>query len=72
MNTLGSQGLVIASIPSPETGAWAIGPVPIRAYALAIIAGKGGEQRSIVDTPATNTQPVAPAEPSRPVAPVGQ
>lgn len=28
-----------ASIPSPEQGAWYLGPVPIRAYALAIIVG---------------------------------
>lgn len=28
-----------ASIPSPDQGSWAIGPVPVRAYALAIIVG---------------------------------
>ena len=30
---------VLASIPSPEQGSWSIGPVPVRAYALAIILG---------------------------------
>ena len=29
----------IASIPSPEQGVWALGPLPIRAYALLIIVG---------------------------------
>ena len=28
-----------AYIPSPETGEWMIGPVPIRAYALLILIG---------------------------------
>ncbi|MGH3730517.1 MAG: prolipoprotein diacylglyceryl transferase [Micromonosporaceae bacterium] len=28
-----------ASIPSPSTGVWHLGPIPIRAYALAIVAG---------------------------------
>lgn len=32
-------GLVAASIPSPAVGVWYLGPVPIRAYALAILAG---------------------------------
>jgi prolipoprotein diacylglyceryl transferase len=31
--------MFLASIPSPESGAWNIGPVPIRGYALAIILG---------------------------------
>ena len=31
--------MVLASIPSPAGGIWQIGPVPIRAYALCIIAG---------------------------------
>lgn len=31
--------LVAAFIPSPEQGVWYLGPVPIRAYALCIIAG---------------------------------
>jgi prolipoprotein diacylglyceryl transferase len=30
---------LIASIPSPPRGVWYVGPVPIRAYALAILAG---------------------------------
>ena len=29
----------LASIPSPDQGVWHLGPVPIRAYALCIIAG---------------------------------
>lgn len=31
--------MVTASIPSPARGVWHLGPVPIRAYALAIIVG---------------------------------
>ena len=31
--------LVLLSIPSPDQGVWHLGPVPIRAYALAIILG---------------------------------
>jgi phosphatidylglycerol---prolipoprotein diacylglyceryl transferase len=30
---------VVASIPSPSQGVWHLGPVPLRAYALCIIAG---------------------------------
>ncbi len=30
---------IFASIPSPDQGVWHLGPVPIRAYALCIIAG---------------------------------
>ena len=30
---------VLASFPSPDQGVWYLGPVPIRAYALCIIAG---------------------------------
>jgi prolipoprotein diacylglyceryl transferase len=30
---------VLASIPSPSQGVWELGPFPLRAYALAIIAG---------------------------------
>lgn len=30
--------IVLASIPSPDRGVWYLGPVPIRAYALCIIA----------------------------------
>jgi len=31
--------LLLANIPSPDRGVWYLGPVPIRAYALCIIAG---------------------------------
>jgi prolipoprotein diacylglyceryl transferase len=31
--------VVLAAIPSPDRGVWYLGPVPIRAYALCIIAG---------------------------------
>ena len=31
--------MLLASIPSPSQGVWHLGPVPIRAYALCIIAG---------------------------------
>ncbi|MGI8899470.1 MAG: prolipoprotein diacylglyceryl transferase [Nocardioides sp.] len=31
--------MILASIPSPGQGVWYLGPVPIRAYALCIIAG---------------------------------
>jgi prolipoprotein diacylglyceryl transferase len=31
--------MVLASIPSPSQGVWHVGPLPIRAYALCIIAG---------------------------------
>lgn len=34
-----SPAAVLASIPSPPQGVWHLGPLPIRAYALAIIAG---------------------------------
>jgi prolipoprotein diacylglyceryltransferase len=30
---------VIASIPSPTTGVWHLGPLPLRAYAVCILAG---------------------------------
>lgn len=30
---------LIASLPSPSQGSWALGPVPVRAYALLIIVG---------------------------------
>ena len=30
---------MIASIPSPEQAVWSLGPIPLRAYALAIILG---------------------------------
>jgi prolipoprotein diacylglyceryl transferase len=31
--------MIRAAIPSPDTGVWLLGPIPIRAYALAIIIG---------------------------------
>ena len=31
--------MTLASIPSPSHGVWQLGPIPIRAYALAIVAG---------------------------------
>jgi prolipoprotein diacylglyceryl transferase len=31
--------MLLATIPSPDRGVWQLGPVPIRAYALCIIAG---------------------------------
>jgi prolipoprotein diacylglyceryl transferase len=34
-----SLSSLIASIPSPDQGVWNIGPVPLRAYAIFIIAG---------------------------------
>ncbi|MGH4022112.1 MAG: prolipoprotein diacylglyceryl transferase [Pseudonocardiaceae bacterium] len=34
-----SSATVLATIPSPPQGVWQLGPVPIRAYALCIIAG---------------------------------
>ncbi len=34
-----TSSVVLASIPSPDQGVWHLGPVPIRAYALCIIAG---------------------------------
>ncbi|MEJ5915521.1 prolipoprotein diacylglyceryl transferase [Pseudokineococcus sp. 1T1Z-3] len=35
----GALAPVLASIPSPPTGVWYLGPVPVRAYAIAIILG---------------------------------
>jgi len=35
----GAYALVPASIPSPSQGVWNLGPIPIRGYALCIIAG---------------------------------
>jgi len=54
---------IIASIPSPSQGVWNLGPIPIRAYALCIIAGivvavwwgnrryvkRGGQKGAITD-----------------------
>lgn len=34
-----AAGAVLASFPSPDQGVWHLGPIPIRAYALCIIAG---------------------------------
>src|SRR5439155_22990283 len=31
--------VTVASIPSPSTAVWHLGPIPIRAYALCIVAG---------------------------------
>jgi prolipoprotein diacylglyceryl transferase len=39
MSSLTSAVLIPASIPSPGQGVWHLGPVPIRAYALCILAG---------------------------------
>lgn len=36
---LASATTYLANIPSPDRGVWYLGPVPIRAYALCIIAG---------------------------------
>jgi phosphatidylglycerol---prolipoprotein diacylglyceryl transferase len=54
---------VLANIPSPDRGVWMLGPIPIRAYALCIIAGivvavlwgerrfvaRGGQQGTVTD-----------------------
>lgn len=54
---------VLASLPSPSQGVWHLGPIPIRAYALCIIAGiavaiwltrrrwaaRGGDPDDVVD-----------------------
>jgi len=34
-----ASGVFLANIPSPPQGVWEIGPIPLRAYALCIIAG---------------------------------
>lgn len=39
MSGLLAQGAVYASIPSPSTGVWHLGPLPLRAYAFAILVG---------------------------------
>lgn len=55
--------MVLAYLPSPSQGVWHVGPIPIRAYALCIIAGivaaiwltgrrwqaRGGEPDDIID-----------------------
>ena len=57
------NNLILASFPSPPQGVWHLGPIPIRAYALCIIAGiivaivwgerrfqaRGGEKGFITD-----------------------
>jgi len=54
---------LLAAIPSPDRGVWYLGPVPVRAYALCIIAGivvavlwgerrfvaRGGERGTVTD-----------------------
>ena len=50
MSSLVSPLVTLMSIPSPADGVWNLGPVPIRGYALCIIAGIGfaiwlGERR---------------------------
>ena len=39
MTVTAATGLLPAAIPSPSTGVWHLGPLPIRAYALCILAG---------------------------------
>ncbi|RRO16027.1 prolipoprotein diacylglyceryl transferase [Saccharopolyspora rhizosphaerae] len=62
MNTASASPL-LANIPSPPQGVWYIGPIPLRAYALCIIAGivlavwissrrwiaRGGREGTVVD-----------------------
>lgn len=36
---MSASSFVLASFPSPDRGVWQLGPIPIRAYALCIIAG---------------------------------
>lgn len=36
---MGVHTTILANIPSPPQGVWQLGPIPIRAYALCIIAG---------------------------------
>lgn len=58
--------MILAAIPSPPQGVWHLGPIPIRAYALAIITGivvalimgerrwraRGGQPGTVVDVAA--------------------
>jgi prolipoprotein diacylglyceryl transferase len=39
VSTAAVAATVLAYIPSPDRGVWMLGPIPIRAYALCIIAG---------------------------------
>jgi prolipoprotein diacylglyceryl transferase len=64
--------VILASIPSPAEGVWHLGPIPIRAYALCIIAGivvavivsgrrleaRGGGERSVLADVATWAVPL--------------
>ncbi|MCP3797675.1 prolipoprotein diacylglyceryl transferase [Allokutzneria sp. A3M-2-11 16] len=59
----GTVSAILATIPSPDRGVWYIGPIPLRAYALCIIAGivvaiawgerrfvaRGGEKGAVTD-----------------------
>jgi prolipoprotein diacylglyceryl transferase len=59
----GPTGGLLSNIPSPDQGVWHLGPLPIRAYALCIIAGivvavvwgerrlvaRGGEPGTVLD-----------------------
>ncbi|GAB3466349.1 prolipoprotein diacylglyceryl transferase [Actinophytocola sediminis] len=58
-----ASSVFLANIPSPDRGVWELGPIPLRAYALCIIAGiivaiwwgerrwaaRGGQPGTIVD-----------------------
>ncbi|HEU5474552.1 MAG TPA: prolipoprotein diacylglyceryl transferase [Actinophytocola sp.] len=60
---LTASSALLASFPSPDRGVWHIGPIPIRAYALCIIAGiivaiwwterrfvaRGGQPGTVID-----------------------
>ncbi len=60
---MNSTGALLAYLPSPPQGVWTLGPVPLRAYALCIIAGivvavvwgdrrwvaRGGEKGTVLD-----------------------
>jgi prolipoprotein diacylglyceryl transferase len=60
---ISASAAYLATIPSPDRGVWHIGPIPIRAYALCIIAGiivaiwwgdrrwvaRGGTKGTVVD-----------------------
>jgi prolipoprotein diacylglyceryl transferase len=60
---LSASGAFLASFPSPDRGVWELGPIPIRAYALCIIAGiivaiwwgerrwiaRGGQPGTVID-----------------------
>jgi prolipoprotein diacylglyceryl transferase len=58
-----ASSVILASFPSPDRGVWTLGPIPIRAYALCIIAGiivaiwwgerrliaRGGQPGTVID-----------------------